>query len=87
MRPFVWVSHIHKTLLQIRASSLFYLMRLLYHYHKLFIDIKRENVLCVIDRVSFIELLAMIRASHLFYLMRLLFIGIERENICHGKVR
>ena len=33
IRPFVWSSHIHKTMLQIRAHSLFYLMRLLYHYH------------------------------------------------------
>ena len=35
-----------------------YLMRLLYHYHQLFIVIERENISCVLDRVSFIELLA-----------------------------
>ena len=39
MRPFCLVSHIHKMPLQMWASSLFYLMRLLYHYHQLFIDI------------------------------------------------
>ena len=40
--------------------SLFYLMHLLYLYHQLFIDIKRENIPCVLDRVSFIVILAMI---------------------------
>ena len=35
-------------------------MRLLYLYHHLFIDIERENILCVLNRVSFIELLATI---------------------------
>ena len=37
MGPFVLYSHLHKTLLQIRASSFFYLMRLLYHNHQLLI--------------------------------------------------
>ena len=40
--------------------SLFYLMHLLYLYHQLFIDIERENIPCVLDRVSFIVILAMI---------------------------
>ena len=44
LRPFVWSSHSHKTPLQMRASSLFYLMHLMYHYHQLFIDIERENI-------------------------------------------
>ena len=60
MRPFVWSSHVHKTPLQIRASSLFYLMHVLYHPHQLFNVIERENILCVLDRASFIEILAMI---------------------------
>ena len=34
MRPRVWSSYIHKAPLQIRASSLFYLLCLLYHYRK-----------------------------------------------------
>ena len=59
MRPLVWSSHFHRTPLQMQASSLFYLVRILYH-HQLFIDIKRENLYCVLDRVSFIEILAMI---------------------------
>ena len=42
--PFVWSSHTHKMTLQVRGSSLFYLMHLLYHYHQLFIDIERENL-------------------------------------------
>ena len=44
MRPFVWSSHTRKMPLQIWASSLFYLMHLLYHYDQLFIDIERENI-------------------------------------------
>ena len=43
---FVWSSQVHKTLLQMRACSLFYRMHVLYHYHQLFI---------VIDCVSFKE--------------------------------
>ena len=38
MRPFVWSCHIRNMPLQILASSLFYLLRLLFHYHQLFID-------------------------------------------------
>ena len=40
MRPFVWSSHFHNTPLQLLASSLFYLMRLLHLYRQLFIDIE-----------------------------------------------
>ena len=60
MRPFVQSGHIHKTPLKLRASSLFYLTHLLHLYHQLFIDVKRENILCVLDLVSFIKILATI---------------------------
>ena len=46
--------------LQICGPALFYLMHLLYQYHQLFIDIKRENISCVFEHVSFIKLLATI---------------------------
>ena len=52
-----WSSHIHKTSLNIRASSLFYITHLLYLYHQLFMDIEGENILCGLDCVSFIEIL------------------------------
>ena len=54
------VKHFHGTPLQLRASSLFYLMRLLYHYPQLFIDLEREKISCVLARVSSIEILATI---------------------------
>ena len=38
MRPLVWSSHIHKTPLQILASSLCYLVHFLYHYHQCVLD-------------------------------------------------
>ena len=60
MRPLVWPSHVHKTPLQIRASSLFYLLHVLYQKHQLFIDIERENILSVLDCVSFIEIVSLI---------------------------
>ena len=60
MRPFVQSGHIHKTPLKLWASSLFYLTHLLHLYHQLFIDVKRENILCVLDLVSFIKILATI---------------------------
>ena len=43
-----------------RASSLFSLLRVLYHQHQLFIVIERENIPCVLDGVLFIEILATI---------------------------
>ena len=60
MRPFAWSSQVHKRLLQMRASSLFSLLLVLYHQHQLFIVIERKNIPCVFHHVSFIELLAMI---------------------------
>ena len=83
MRPFVWSSHIHKTSLQIWVSSLslLYLMRLLYHYHQLFIDIERQNILCVLDRVSFIELLATI---NLYYNYKKWGLKYEHVRILNG---
>ena len=66
IRPFVWSSHFHKMGLQIRASSLVYLMHFLNLYHQLFIDIEREKISCVLDRVSFIELLATIKSLSSF---------------------
>ena len=50
-----------------RAGSLFYLTSVLYHQHQLFIVIERENIPCVLHRVSFIELLAMINQFHVSY--------------------
>ena len=44
MRLLVWSSHIHKTPLQMWASSLFYLMRVLDHQHQVFIVIERETL-------------------------------------------
>ena len=38
----VWSNHVHKTPLQ-----MLYLTTILYHHHKLFIDIERENIPCV----------------------------------------
>ena len=55
MRPFIWSSHIPKTPLQMWTSSLFYLKHLLHHYHQLFFDIKRENILVSFECVSFID--------------------------------
>ena len=65
MRPFVWLSQVHKTPLQMRASSLFYLMRVMYHQQQLSIVIERDNIPCVLDLVSFIEILATI---NLYYM-------------------
>ena len=48
MTPFVWFSHP---------------VGLLSHQTQLFIDIERENILCVLDRVAFKELLATIHFS------------------------
>ena len=44
MRPFVWSSHFHRAMLQMLASSLFYLVCCLYHYPQLFSDIERESI-------------------------------------------
>ena len=43
MRPFVWSSCKCRMPLQVCRQALFYLMRILYHYHQLFIDIKIYN--------------------------------------------
>ena len=60
MRPFVWSSHIHKAPLKIRESSLFCHTHHLYLCQQLLIDIERENILCILDCVSFIEIPATI---------------------------